>query len=93
METNFKCWNDFFTRWPTDVPRRGILVTTFNEQITFVSFLTTENFLLLERQTPDSQGARLVILSFDQILAMKIFDVLKPKQIKALGFEGVLSIT
>ncbi|MGA2060840.1 MAG: hypothetical protein ABSG67_10195 [Thermoguttaceae bacterium] len=91
METNSNHWGEFFLRWPADLPRRGILVTAFNEQISFSNFWTSGNFLLLERQTPDSLGARSVVVPYNQILALKIVDVVKAKQFKAVGFEGVSS--
>jgi hypothetical protein len=91
METISNHWCEFFLHWPTDLPRRGIIVTSFNEQIVFSNFWTSANFLYLERQTPDSQGARSVVVPYNQILALKIVDVVKAKQFKAAGFEGVSS--
>ena len=85
METN--PWKDFFSRWPAEMQRHGILVTAFNEQIPFSGFWLGEQFLLLERQMPDSLGSRSLVFSFEQIVALKITDVLKPKQLKAVGFE------
>jgi hypothetical protein len=91
METQNHYWCNFFTRWPADLQRRGILVTAFNEQIFYSSFSTSENLLLLERQTPDSQGARSVIVPYDQIVAVKIVDVVKSKHFRAAGFEVAAS--
>jgi hypothetical protein len=87
MEANANYWGEFFTLWPADLPRRGALVTAFNEQVFFSTFSTSANFLFLERQTPDSIGARSIILPYSQILAVKIVDVVKTKQFKAVGFE------
>jgi hypothetical protein len=42
----------------------------------------------LERQTPDSLGARTIILEYAQISAMKIVDVVKSKSFQSIGFEG-----
>lgn len=89
METNSNHWGEFFLHWPADLQRRGILVTAFNEQISFSTFWTSGSFLLLERQTPDAQGTRSIVLPYDQILALKIVDVVKPKHFKAAGFEGL----
>ena len=91
METNYNQWGEFFIHWPADLPRRGIIVTSFNEQISFSTFWTSGNFLYLERQTPDSLGARSVVVPYNQILALKIVDVVKAKQFKVAGFEGVSS--
>jgi hypothetical protein len=81
-------WKDFFNQWPAEMNRRGIIVTSFGEQIPFSAFWTNANYLLMERQTPDSLGARTIALDFQQIAALKIVDVLKSKAIQALGFEG-----
>jgi hypothetical protein len=40
---------------------------------------------------PDSLGARSVVVPYNQILALKIVDVVKPKHFQAVGFEGVFS--
>jgi hypothetical protein len=87
MEIHANYWGKFFSEWPTDVARRGIIVTAFDEQILFATFLASSNFLLLERQTPDSLGARTVIVPYDQIVALKIVDVVKSKQFKNAGFD------
>ncbi|HEY4311037.1 MAG TPA: hypothetical protein VGN12_16415 [Pirellulales bacterium] len=83
-------WRDFFLAWPKDMLRRGVLVTTFEEQIPFDGFLTTETLLLLERRTPDTIGARKVILPFGNIAAIKLVDVVKQKILTTAGFAGDL---
>lgn len=50
-------WKTFFESWAADLPRRGVLVTAFNEQIPFANFLTSEAMLFFERTMPDSLGA------------------------------------
>jgi hypothetical protein len=82
-------WRDFFLHWPSDMHRRGIVVTSFGEQIPFSGFWTSSNLLLLERQSPDSLGARTIILAFTQITALKIVDVVKSKSFQTMGFEGL----
>jgi hypothetical protein len=81
-------WKKFFLNWPADMPRRGILVTAFGDQIPFSGFLTSEAFLLVERTTPDAVGARSIVFAYDQVLAVKITDVVKPRSLRAIGFEG-----
>jgi hypothetical protein len=85
MESN--AWRDFFSRWPADLHHQGLAVTTFNEQIPFSAFWLGERLLILERQTPDQLGARAVILPYEQIIAVKITNVIKPRQFKAAGFD------
>lgn len=83
-------WKQCFARWPDDLPRRGLVVTTFNEQIPFQGFMTSETAVLLERTAPDALGARLVVIPFAGILALKITEVAKPRSLNALGFDGAL---
>jgi len=84
-------WKKIFLEWPGAMSRRGVLVTSFDEQIVFTGFLTTQSHLLIERQAPDTQGARMVILPYENIAAVKIIDVVKSKTLQEFGFEGSLS--
>jgi hypothetical protein len=81
-------WRDFFVHWPPEMPRRGIVITAFGEQIPFSAFWTSSNFLLLERQNPDSIGARTIVLEFAQIAGLKTADIIKIKTFQTIGFEG-----
>ena len=47
-------WRDYFLGWPKELPHRGVLVTSFGEQIPFDGFMTTDALLLIERRTPDT---------------------------------------
>jgi hypothetical protein len=80
-------WRDCFCHWPDDLERRGVLVTLLNEQIPFDNFMTSGAMLLLERRTPDTIGARKVVVSYRQIAALKIVDLVKPRSFVGLGFE------
>lgn len=84
-------WKKLFANWPSDMPRRGVLLTTLGEQVPFDGFLLSEEFLLIERPTPDTSGARAMILPFDYVGGVKLTDVLKPKALQSLGLEGVLT--
>jgi len=83
-------WRDFFLKWPKDMPRRGVLVTNFDEQIPFDGFMTTDNLLLLERRTPDTIGARKLILPYENVVAIKLTEVVKQKVFASAGFIGDL---
>lgn len=83
-------WRDYFAKWPKELPRRGVLVVTFGEQIPFDGFLTTDDLVLVERRTPDSIGARKVIIPYNQVLAVKLVDVVTTKTLRAAGFVGDL---
>lgn len=80
-------WKDVFCRWPAEMPRRGVLVVSFGEQIPFSSFSTGEAFLLLERHSPDAMGARMILLPYDKVLGLKIVDVVKAKSFQSFGFD------
>lgn len=84
-------WKRLFEAWPTDMPKRGIAITSWAEQIPFDGFLLSETFLLISRATPDSLGARMVILPFSHLTAVKLTDVLKPRSLKPLGFEAAIA--
>jgi len=81
-------WKDLFAAWPAEMPRRAVVITALNEQIAFSGFRTGEGLLLLERATPDSLGARMVILPYDQIVAVKLTEVTKSRPLRSLGFQG-----
>ena len=80
----------FFCEWPEKLPRRGVLVTSQDDQIPFSGFLTQQGLLLIERTTPDSMGARVVILPYENVAGLKLVDVVSPKLFKDLGFAGIL---
>lgn len=83
-------WADFFQNWPKEMPRRGVLVTTGNEQIPFSGFLVSQAMVFLERQTPDTVGTRKVLMPFQSIQMVKICDVVKVKTLNDAGFAGTL---
>jgi hypothetical protein len=79
-------WRRCFADWPADVPRRGVVVTTFAEQIPFESFAASDHLLLIERRAPDTVGARTVLVAYQFIQAVKIVDVTKAKSFASMGF-------
>ena len=80
-------WRECFQHWPGELDRRGVLVTTFDEQIPFENFLASDNMLLVERRAPDTLGARMVIVAYQSIQGLKIVDVVKLRSFQALGFS------
>lgn len=40
-------WRQFFTKWPQGLPQRGVVVTSFDEQIAFANFMLSEHMILL----------------------------------------------
>lgn len=78
-----------FAEWPVSIPKSGLAVTTFGESIPFCNFMLSGDLLLIERKTPDAQGARRVILSFESINAIKILDAIEMPRFTAMGFQSV----
>jgi hypothetical protein len=83
-------WRHVFQKWPKDVPPRGVLVTNFDEQIPFECFMAGDAMLIVERKAPDTVGARKVLLPYEQVLAVKLVDVVRGKSFEELGFVGKL---
>lgn len=88
--TDSPVWKETFVNWPAELPRRGILVGHFDEQIPFSGFMTNETMLMVERRNPDSLGARYALIPYSQITAVKFVDVLPAKSLAAAGFKGDL---
>lgn len=82
-------WKDYFSNWPSKVAPSGVLVTCYDEQIPFLSFMTSETLLMLERRAPDTSGARKVLIPYDNIVAMKLVDVVNDSVFDGLGFKKV----
>ena len=79
-------WKHCFTNWPADIERRGVIVTTYDEQIAFEGFMTNDSMLMIERRAPDTLGARKVVLPYEKIEALKFTDVIKNRSLQSLGF-------
>lgn len=86
MSNTPQVWRDFFCNWPADLPQRGVVVTSFNEQVPFVSFLMNEHMLMLERMAPDATGGRRMLLPFDFVVGVKITDPVKNEAFTQAGF-------
>jgi hypothetical protein len=84
-------WRAFFTEWPSQIPKRGILITRLNEASPFKAFMMRGDFLLIERVSPDSLGGRFLVIPFDEISTVKFTDPLKQPALEAAGFKGQLS--
>ncbi len=82
-----EAWRTLFENWPESIPRSGLVVTSFSETIQFKDFLISGSILLIERDTPDSQGARKVMVSYDAILAVKITSPLELARFQVMGFQ------
>ena len=81
-------WQHCFENWPAELNRRGVLVTSFGEQIPFDNFAASDRMLLVERRAPDTMGARTVLIAFHHVVALKVVDVVKLKAFSSLGFTA-----
>ena len=81
-------WKKLFENWPAELPREGLLITTFGETIPFRDYLLSPGIVLLERDKPDSSGSRKVMLAFAAISALKITAVRDLADFKSMGFQA-----
>lgn len=83
-------WADFFRDWPAGVPRRGIVLSQQGETTPFRGFMLRGELILFERISPDSLGARFLLLTNDEVAGVKFTDPLKQDVFDAAGFTGNL---
>lgn len=81
-------WQALFENWPESIPREGLLVTSFQEQIQFKDFLISGGILLVERDKPDSVGARKVMIAYEHISAVKLMTPLELARFQVMGFQA-----
>jgi hypothetical protein len=83
-----ECWRSLFENWPESIPREGMLVTTFNEHVPFSGFLISAGVLLVERDKPDTYGARKVMLAYSAIQAVKLTTTMEIGRFQVMGFQA-----
>ncbi len=81
-------WRMLFESWPEAIPRAGLLVTSFGEQVPFNGFLVSGGIVLLDREKPDTQGARKVMVAYNAIAAVKFTSVLELSRFQVMGFQA-----
>ncbi len=86
METG-EAWRALFESWPEAVPRQGMVVTKFQETIPFTDFLVSAGIVMLERDKPDSLGARKVMVAYDAIAAVKLTSPAELARFQVMGFQ------
>jgi hypothetical protein len=82
-------WRSVLENWPAVIPKSGIIVTNYQESIPFQNFLLSTSVVLLERDKPDSLGARKVMLSYEAISAIKLTDTMELARYQVMGFQPV----
>lgn len=81
-------WRSVFENWPAAIPRQGIVTTSFQESVSFVDFLISPGIVLLERDRPDSVGARKIMLPYENIAAVKITATMELARFQVMGFQA-----
>jgi len=81
-------WRNIFESWPDSIPRKGLVVNRLGESMQFSDFLISGGILLMDRETPDSQGARKVMIGYDQIMSLKITTPLELARFQVMGFQA-----
>ena len=84
-------WAEFFQNWPEGIPQRGSGISQQGETTPFRGFMLRGELLLFERISPDSLGARFLVLTYDEVAGVKFTDPLKQEVFDASGFTGKLS--
>ena len=80
-------WRGFFMKWPSEMQRAGVVVTSFGEQVGFIEFLMGEHTVLLQRLAPDSVGGRKLILPYANIQGIKITEPVNNEALIPFGFR------
>ena len=84
-------WRKFFVEWPECVGPNGVVITDF-EQIPFVAYMLQEHFVLLERRTPDTVGARRVLVPYSEIRSVKLCNPVKTEELAQCGFRQMTAV-
>ena len=87
MESS-ESWRALFENWPDSIPRKGLLITNFQETIPFVDFMISGAILLVERDKPDTFGARKVMVTYDAVSAVKITSPMELARFQVMGFQA-----
>lgn len=85
--TGAETWLKLFENWPEQLPRQGQIVSQIGETIKFVDFLLGDGFVFIERDRPDTMGARKVMVSYDAISMVKLESAVEMEKFKILGLR------
>jgi len=80
-------WRTLFENWPDAIPRQGIVMTP-QEGIPFINYLISGSLVILERDKPDTLGARKVIIPYDNIVGLKLPSPLELVKFQVMGFQS-----
>ena len=80
-------WRHLFVHWPAAIPRAGTLVTELGETVRFSDCHVSGGLLMLQREKPDTTGARKVLISYDAISSLKLDDPGELDKFRPMGFQ------
>lgn len=80
-------WQSLFENWPDVIPRKGSVVTKQGEAVPFVDFLVSFGLLLIERDGPDANGTRKIIIAYDAISMVKLSSAAEMSLFQSMGFQ------
>ena len=83
-------WQSLFENWPDVIQRRGTIITKQGESVPVINFLISSNLLLIERDGPDSTGARKAIVPYDAIAMLKLAATCEMSLFQSMGFQPSL---
>lgn len=84
-------WREFLQAWPSGLTQSGVMVMSGGEQIAFCSFLLSDQVVMLERNAPDTVGARMLVVPYAKIDAIKITEPVGSDVFREAGFREVRS--
>lgn len=79
-------WINVLKNWPPEIPRKGLLITTFGESVEFCSYMLMGTILLLERERPDSQNGRRIMIELSNVAVIKVVDPIQMETFTKFGF-------
>lgn len=80
-------WQSLFENWPDVIQRKGSVVNQQGEAVPFTNFMISFGLLLLERDGPDANGARKIIMAYDSIAMVKLSAVAEMSLFQSMGFQ------
>lgn len=80
-------WRSLFENWPDAIERQGTVISKQGEVVPFVNFLLSGGLLLLERNMPDTMGARKAVMGYDGIAVVKLNSAAPIAKFQAMGFQ------
>lgn len=81
-------WKAFFSDWPAELPRRGVVLSSLNETMPFTEFWLKGDVVMLQRKNPDTHGSRFIMMNYEGIDSVRFVDPLSEQVITSAGFAA-----